>query len=424
MVSCLSEEIVFMNSSGIPDLSLALSPKKKNEKKDICRRRIMSSESPFKSLNPFLYEVQSTAKELEQFDEYPDRPKKTSHGEGDYEFYDASPKTRADIKEDFEKAYQRVESHATEINPQLIQTGLNPVHGANPLPINKEGGIEISEEMVGEMLGFDKELFKDIVATVASFLVIAGLSTSLYTIPFSMVLVAASGLWCAKTDSINNLIDSVCTDTYAEKLKGRIGFLNNDMTKLLAMVIVRSLLPGSSGVLSNYIQGILMIRMQTFTHSEGVEKKLTQIAGDKKDYLDIVVRGAGTTLALLNQIGGAVTSIRLYSHLSTAVTLLPLIGMGFQQKVNLKGVGGLLPQIPRPIQDSEEINTIIGLNIERYRERVGMTRAMLAEAVNLSEEDIERIETTGEGVKVDIVVNIANVLGVEFIHLFPDEVKK
>lgn len=63
----------------------------------------------------------------------------------------------------------------------------------------------------------------------------------------------------------------------------------------------------------------------------------------------------------------------------------------------------------------------LGLNIAFYRKLRGLSQEVLSEKVNISRTHMSRIETADCAVSLDVVFEIADVLGVEPYKLFQNK---
>lgn len=67
-----------------------------------------------------------------------------------------------------------------------------------------------------------------------------------------------------------------------------------------------------------------------------------------------------------------------------------------------------------------ERNTIVGANIRRFRERIGLTQEALAQYLNISREEVSYYETGKRQLPTRLVSEAAKLFGVDPYALFED----
>ena len=160
-------------------LELRLVKRKKETKK-----KLINIESPFKSLNPYVYEINEIKKELEKRKEIPDTPQKDQTGKEEYTFYDAQIATKEELEEEYKKSYKKLENHLTEIEPQLIQQGLN----RNIWKQEKEQTVVVENLEILDKLGVEIEFFKDMMSVCISGLLMIGVGSLHIALPIGLMM--------------------------------------------------------------------------------------------------------------------------------------------------------------------------------------------------------------------------------------------
>lgn len=76
------------------------------------------------------------------------------------------------------------------------------------------------------------------------------------------------------------------------------------------------------------------------------------------------------------------------------------------------------------MKDKKEINVLLGMNIQRERERMGWTQERFSEMIDMGEKNLSAIECGAKGVSLSTLLKICNTLHVSSDVLLFEQAEK
>ena len=272
------------------------------------RKKIINTESPFKSLNPYLYEINEINKELEKNKKNPEAPQRDETGKEDYTFYDAQIATKEQLEEEYKKSYKELEDHNTEIKPQLIQEELNSsICRQKPRVIVENLKIE-------DTLGLEIELVKDIMSVCISGVLMVGVSSLPITLPIGLII-----------GVLNNTSNKSAQET------------NRDIL-IAGLQLSKELNPNETiwtQLLNTRLNSYMLLEMHKLTNKIILGNELLPQQGKGKILTDIVIRTGITSLGILiQQLAEHSTILNGVKHGLSCLYMMQYIQSRFKMATN------------------------------------------------------------------------------------------